>query len=261
MNTTDLDLPLRTAKPREHGLTMLIDNGVPLNYFKDLIQCCHEIIDFVKFGWGTATISQQLEEKISYLKEHKINFYFGGTLFEKYVVQNRVDAFYSYCKRYDCQYVEISNGTIPLANRNKAGFIADFAKEFSVLSEVGSKLASHERTPKEWLEDIQQDLEAGAYKVITEARESGTSGICHQNGELKDDLIMAIKNSPIDQRKIIFEAPNKSLQSAFIRTFGTNVNLANIAFSDPIGVETLRLGLRADTLLYFEREATHEGAK
>lgn len=261
MENFSLSLPSREAKPRPAGWTVLIDNGVPLRHFEDVIESGADYIDIVKFGWGTSVVTKFLQEKTEYLKRNGIGYYFGGTLFEKYVVQDKADNFYQLCRDYGCSYVEISNGTIAMSNKDKARYITDFSHEFTVLSEVGFKddAQSIRLHPAKWIEYIQEDMEAGATKVITEARESGTSGICRSNGEIRYGLIEEILASPLDCDRIIFEAPNKSLQTYFIKELGANVNLANIAFDDAIGLETLRLGLRSDTFLYFEeRMDTYE---
>jgi phosphosulfolactate synthase len=249
MNNFGLRLPNRESKPRNKGITVLIDNGIPIQLFKDYIKSASAYIDFVKFGWGTSVVTKYLEQKMESLKENNVKFFFGGTLFEKYVSQERVDEFYQLCQKYGCEYVEISNGTIPLSNKEKAKYIKSFSREFLVFSEVGSKdsLSSLNENIADWIEWMREDLEAGAHKVITEARESGTSGICSSNGELRFDLIDRILDSKIDLDRVIFEAPNKKLQTAFIKLVGPDVNLANIPFADSLSVETLRLGLRSDT--------------
>lgn len=249
MNNFGLRLPNRESKPRNKGITVLIDNGIPVQLFKDSISSASAYIDFVKFGWGTSIVTKYLEQKIECLKENNVRFFFGGTLFEKFVNQERVDDYYHFCRKHGCEYVEISNGTITLSNKEKASYIKDFSREFLVFSEVGSKDSNNNRNEdlSDWIEWIQEDLEAGADKVITEARESGTSGICSSNGELRFDLIDSILDSKIHLDSIIFEAPNKKLQTAFIKMVGPNVNLANIPFADSLSVETLRLGLRSDT--------------
>ncbi|MDO3660016.1 phosphosulfolactate synthase [Bacillus sp. C28GYM-DRY-1] len=249
MNDFSLELPVRTSKPRETGQTILIDNGYPLQFFKDVIAGASDYIDFVKFGWGTSLLTKDLEEKISSLNEHDIKFFFGGTLFEKYVSQKKVNEFHRYCTYFGCKYIEISNGTLPMTNKEKAAYIADFSDEFLVLSEVGSKDAelSSRQSSGEWLEYIIEDMEAGAEKVITEARESGTGGICSSSGDIRFQIVDDIISSKIDITRLIFEAPNKTLQQGFIQRIGPNVNLANIPFPDAIALETLRLGLRSDT--------------
>lgn len=251
---TFLELPFRDIKPRNHGLTILIDNGIPTKQFIDVIDSHGEFIDLIKFGWCTSLITKDLDKKIEYLRANNLDFYFGGTLFEKALQQRKVDALYNYFKRWGCKYVEISNGTIDLSNKVKAEYISDFSQEFEVFSEVGYKdtQRSMNLTPETWIEYILEDLEAGAVKVITESRESGQSGICAADGSVRCDLIDAIFNSEINLENLIFEAPNKALQVYFIKQLGANVNLANIPFKDVIGLETLRLGLRSDTLNLFQ---------
>lgn len=254
MNTNILALPERATKPRASGLTLMIDNGIPPRYFEDVIDGASQLIDIVKFGWGTSVVTEMLDRKIACLREHGINYYFGGTLFEKFLAQGQVDAYRAYCQRYGCRYVEISNGTIELTNREKARYITRFARDFHVLSEVGYK--DSERSlklhPGQWIEYINEDMMAGAERVITEARESGSSGIFRPDGEVRYGLIEEMLASGLDTTRLIFEAPRKDQQVYFIRRVGANVNLANIAPADLIGLETLRLGLRADTLLDFD---------
>ncbi|WP_067922518.1 phosphosulfolactate synthase [Alicyclobacillus shizuokensis] len=253
MNAAELTLPERASKPRSRGLTLLIDNGVPLHHFQDVVESFDGFIDFVKFGWGTSVITKHLTDKIRCLEEHDIGWFFGGTLFEKYVYQGKLAEYRRYLRQHGGRYVEISNGTIDLSNAEKAQYIREFSSEFTVFSEVGFKDGekSIHLSPARWIEYIQEDLAAGAFKVITEARESGTSGICRSNGEVRYGLIEEIADSGIDLDKVVFEAPNKTLQTYFIRLFGTNVNLGNVAFDDAVALETLRLGLRSDTLLQF----------
>ncbi|WP_078553979.1 phosphosulfolactate synthase [Bacillus alkalicellulosilyticus] len=253
MSFSILSLPFREVKPRKNGITVVIDNGVPLSFFKDTIESSGDLIDFVKFGWGTSLITKGLSEKIDCLQQHRIEYFFGGTLFEKFLSQDKVDGFYQFCKGHKCKYIEISNGTLPITNKEKAQYISDFSDEFLIFSEVGSKdsLASSKQNSSEWVEYLQEDLEAGATKVITEARESGTSGVCDKNGDMRFDLIDDILASPLDVTDIIFEAPTKHMQTTFIERIGPDVNLANISFQDPIPLETLRLGLRSDTFNLF----------
>ncbi|WP_100405908.1 phosphosulfolactate synthase [Bacillus solitudinis] len=251
-----LELPLRQSKPRDCGLTILIDNGSSLQQFKDTINSNSLLIDFVKFGWGTSLITKELEDKIVCLLENHIQYFFGGTLFEKFLSQGKIENFYDYCKRYQCSFIEISNGTINLTNKEKARYVSEFSKEFNVFSEVGSK--DYEKSDSycktEWIEHILEDLEAGSSKVITESRESGTSGICQSNGEMRYDIITDILASEIPIENVIFEAPNKKMQTYFIQKVGHQVNLANIPLADAISLETLRLGLRSDTFHLFNKE-------
>ena len=253
MRQSFLALPDRSVKPRETGLTVLIDSGQPAGRFIDVVQSHATMIDMVKFGWGTALVTPLLDEKLEALAESGIPFFFGGTLFEKALLQNRLSEFRRFLRSTGAQHVEISNGSIPLTNSEKARYIEEFADEFVVLSEVGYKDASrsHELYPAQWIECIQEDLRAGASWVITESRESGTSGMCRPDGELRKGLIAEILDSSIPSERLIFEAPNKALQVEFIRRLGANANLANIGFGDVIALETLRVGLRADTLMDF----------
>jgi phosphosulfolactate synthase len=258
MNSSALMLPQHAVKPRKRGLTILIDNGVPAHYFEDAIESAAQYVDVVKFGWGTSIVSDHLERKVATLQHFGVDYFFGGTLFEKFYSQRKFAAYVAFCRRFGCRFVEVSNGTIPLSNADKARVIADLSDEFQVLSEVGYKdtEASQLLSPSAWVDYIREDLAAGAFKTITEARESGTSGICRSDGELRYGLIEDILRSGIKSDDLIFEAPNKTLQAYFVRRLGTNVNLANIPFTDIIGLETLRLGLRSDTLLAFDERAT-----
>jgi phosphosulfolactate synthase len=244
-----LELPDRTHKPRTTGLTMVIDNGLPTAAFVDAINSNAELIDVVKFGWGTAMVTRDLDRKIAAVHDAGIRFSFGGTLFEKFVSQGRLDAYLDLCRRFGADLIEVSNGTIDLSDKVKSAYIRRCAEVLPVVSEVGSKdsdRADH-FTSAMWIEAIGDDLEAGAELVITEARESGSSGICDANGDLRFEVIEDILTSGIDPEDLLFEAPNKSLQAWFVTRVGANVNLGNVAPADVIGVETLRLGLRSDT--------------
>jgi phosphosulfolactate synthase len=233
---------------------MVIDNGLPTGYFRDALASTSEYVDLVKFGWGTCLVTPHIERKIQFLREMGIGYYFGGTLFEKHVRQNRFDDFRALCHRYGCEYVEVSSGTIELNSAEKAGYVAKLVGEFTVLAEVGYKdpQRSERLSPSRWVESIRMDLDAGAEYVITEARESGSSGICRPDGALRFGLIEDILDSGVPVDRLMFEAPGKTLQTYFVRRVGPQVNLGNIAAADVVGLETLRLGLRADTLLFFE---------
>ena len=257
---TGLNLPERTSKPRMDGITVLIDNGVPLHFFEDTINSSGQYIDFVKFGWGTSVVTKHLEKKIACLHENGVNFFFGGTLFEKFVSQKKVGDFEKFIRKFDCKYIEISNGTLDMTNKEKAIYIKNFSKDLIVFSEVGTKDSAKalRQNASEWVEWILEDLKAGSAKVITEARESGTSGICRGNGEMRMEIIDKIIEAGIDLKNIVFEAPTKKMQTAFINIAGPNVNLANISFTDPIPLETLRLGLRSDTFYLGEEYIVKE---
>jgi phosphosulfolactate synthase len=254
MNTTTLSLPSRAGKPRATGLTMVIDGGISLWHFADIISSASPYIDFVKFGWGTAVVTGDLRAKIKVLRAHETGFYFGGTLFEKYVLQDRFDDYRRFCLDHGCRHVEVSNGTIGISNSEKASYIRKLADDFTVVSEVGFKdpLRSDELPPGLWAEYIREDLEAGASLVTLEARESGRSGICRPDGQLRFGLIEEVLASGISQESLLFEAPTTSLQAYFVTRLGPDVNLGNIPAQGVLALETLRLGLRADTLTAFE---------
>ena len=254
MNPTALHLPSRTAKPRRRGLTMVIDGGIGTSHFTDLVSSAAEYIDFVKFGWGTAVVTSQLRAKIDALAANDIGFYFGGTLFEKYVLQGRFDDFKRFCTEHGARHVEVSNGTITLSNAEKASYVRKLAADFTVISEVGFKDPgrSEQLPPSLWAEYIKEDLEAGASLVTLEARESGRSGICRPDGALRFGLIEDVLTSGFGQDQLLFEAPSTALQAYFVTRLGPDVNLGNVPAAGVIGLETLRLGLRADTLTAFE---------
>lgn len=258
MDSLFLDLPHREAKPRRRGMTMVIDNGIPHGAFADGIASTAAYVDVVKFGWGTALVTPDLERKLEVLRGHGVGWYFGGTLFEKFVTQGRFESFLTLCRLCDCRYVEISNGTVEMAADRKAEFIRRTAEEFVVFSEVGFKDAGRasEQTAAQLVEAVHADLEAGATKVITESRESGRSGICRPDGTPREDLMDALLGSGVDVDRILFEAPTKELQTHFVKLVGPNVNLGNVSPADVLGLETLRLGLRSDTLLFFEQAPT-----
>ena len=233
---------------------MAIDNGLPFNYFCDLIGSASEHLDFVKFGWGTSVITANVEKKISFLQSEDVNFYLGGTLFEKYIIQDRFQQFRELLHDFDCRYVEVSNGTIDLDDARKSEYVAALSSEFMVISEVGSKdeVRSENMAPNRWINYIRDDLDAGAVLVTLETRESGRGGICRPNGELRYGLVEELLTSGVDPNSLLFEAPSMELQSYFVTRIGSDVNLGNIAPTDLIGLETIRLGLRSETLLHFE---------
>ena len=254
MNRSVLTLPDRAAKPRTSGLTMVIDGGIPLGMFTDLVELGAEYIDFVKFGWGTSVVTNCLREKIGVLDSHGIEFYFGGTLFEKFAVQGRFEEYRRFCEEYSCRHIEVSNGTIEMPNAEKAGYIRKLAGDFTIVSEVGFKDPGRSEMlpPSEWVASIKEDIDAGASLVTLEARESGSSGICRPDGELRYGLIEDVLSAGIGIDTLLFEAPTTALQTHMITRIGPNVNLGNVPAQGVIGLETLRLGLRSDTLTAFE---------
>jgi phosphosulfolactate synthase len=233
---------------------MMVDGGLPTQYFLDVVRSGAEYLDFVKFGWGTAVVTNDLRTKIDGLKDLDVDFYFGGTLFEKHARQNRFDEFREFCHRYGCRFVEVSNGTITMTNTEKAGYVRKLSDEFLVISEVGFKDGgrSESMPPSRWIESIEEDRDAGAVLVTLESRESGRSGICHPDGSLRYGLVEEVLSSDVSHDALLFEAPSTELQTFFVKRVGPDVNLGNVAATDVLGLETIRLGLRADTLTCFD---------
>lgn len=232
------------------GLTMVIDPGLPTGAFTDVVASHGEHIDLVKFGWGTALVTRDLDRKAAVLREAGIGFSFGGTLFERCLLTGQLDEFLALVERTGATHIEVSNGTVPLDQHAKAEYVRRMARYRPVLAEVGYKDAerSARLSPADWVAAIREDLDAGASLVITEARESGRSGIARPDGRLRDDVLRAVL-AAVDPGRMLFEAPTKDLQVELIRAIGPEVNLGNIAPADVIGVATLRRGLRGDTLL------------
>lgn len=250
MIDTALTLPERTSAPRERGLTVVIDPGLFTARFEDAIDSVGEYIDMVKFGWGTVLVTKDIKRKIDVLRSAGIEFYFGGTLFERFALQGLVDEWRHLCHTMGATHVEVSNGTIEMDDTEKAGWIERVAGEFTVISEVGAKDndRSEAMTAQHWVSAVHQDLRAGAALVTTEARESGRSGICSRDGNPRHDVVEQILRSGVEADQLLFEAPTKELQTYFVRRLGSSVNLGNVAADDVIALETLRLGLRSDTL-------------
>lgn len=220
-----ITLPERATKPRDRGLSIVIDNGTPTAFFTDVVESHGDLIDYVKFGWGTALVTRDLAAKVAALRAAGIGFFFGGTLFEKALYQGKLREYRAFCENLGCRHVEISNGTLDLDNAAKARYIAEWSRDFLVFSEVGFKdvQRSQDLYPGQWIEYIRQDRDAGAFKIITEARESGTSGICRADGELRYGLIAEILDSGLDPNDLVFEAPNKALQAYFVTRMGPDV--------------------------------------
>lgn len=241
------ELPDRGSKPRGTGLTHVLDRGLSLRQVDDLVEVAGASVDILKLGWGTALATGNLRPKLTRLREHGIPVVLGGTLTELAIRQRRVDGLVAWLHELGLEHVEVSDGTIVLDPREKRGLIRRLAKEFTVLSEVGSKDAEEIMAPYRWVEQIEAELEAGAWKVIAEARESGTAGIYRPDGEVRMGLIDEIAHA-VDPARLLFEAPRKDQQVFFLRRFGPDANLGNIAPDDVLGLETLRLGLRSDTM-------------
>jgi phosphosulfolactate synthase len=242
-----LTLPGRPQRPRQVGITHVIDKGMTLAEIEGMFEVAGEYIDIVKLGWGTSYVTRNLKEKLKLYGSFGVPVVLGGTLWEVCITQNKFDAWRSWVSELGLRHVEVSDGTITLPHDTKLQYISQLAQDFTVLSEVGSKDNDVVIAPYRWVELIEAELRAGAWKVITEARESGTAGIFRGDGEVRMGLIDEIVHR-VDPNRILFEAPQKPQQVWFIRKFGPNVNLGNIPPDEVIPLETLRLGLRADTL-------------
>jgi phosphosulfolactate synthase len=245
-----LRLPERTTKPRDSGITHVLDKGYSLDQVRDFLAVAEGYVDIVKLGWGTAVVTPRLREKIDLYQSHGVPVCFGGTLFEVCLRQNKLEEYLQVVRAMGMDHIEVSDGTIPMDEDDKIALLRRLTKEFKVLSEVGSKDADVVIAPYKWVESIKRELEAGAWKVVTEGRESGTVGIYQPGGDVKEGLLDEIVTA-VDARDLLFETPVKSQQVWFVRQFGANVNLGNIPPEEVISVETLRLGVRGDTLLRF----------
>jgi phosphosulfolactate synthase len=241
-----LDLPERSAKPRQQGITHVLDRGLSVAEVDGMVEVAGEFVDLVKLGWGTAVATGNLAPKLERYRAHDLPVVLGGTLTELAIAQDRLDKFVAWLHELGLEYIEISDGTITLAHDHKLELIERLSKEFVVLSEVGSKDDTRIMAPYKWVELIQAELAAGAWKVIAEARESGNVGIFRHDGEVRMGLIDEIVHA-IEPDKLLFEAPRKDQQVWFVRRFGPNVNLGNIPPEDVLSLETIRLGLRSDT--------------
>jgi phosphosulfolactate synthase len=241
-----LKLPDRTAKPRQEGITHVLDRGLSVAAVDGLVEVAGDYIDLVKLGWGTAVATGNLEAKLARYREHGIPVMFGGTLTELAIAQDRLDRLVAWLHELELDYIEVSDGTINIEHDRKLELVSSLAKEFIVLSEVGSKDNTRIMAPFRWVEQIEAELEAGAWKVIAEARESGSVGIFRHDGEVRMGLIDEIVHA-IPPDKILFEAPRKDQQVWFVRRFGPDVNLGNLTPEDVLSLETVRVGLRSDT--------------
>ncbi len=243
-------LPDRTEKPREGGITMVMDKGLSLRQTLDLVSVSGDYTDLVKLGFGTSLLTKDLNKKLGLYRDAGIKTYFGGTLFEAFIVRDMFDDYRRLLNKYEIEYVEVSDGSVKMNHEDKCNYIKELAKDFTVLSEVGTKEAGVIIHPNLWISMMNKELECGAWKVIAESRESGTVGIYRPNGNAHVTLINKILNK-VPKDKIIWEAPKKSQQAWFIGLQGANVNLGNIGPEDVIPLETLRLGLRGDTFKQF----------
>jgi len=243
-------IPQRSVKNRSHGITMVMDKGLSTRQAADMIETGGNQIDFVKFGFGTSLVSPNIKEKIKLYTEANIKVYLGGTLLEAFIIRNKFEDYLKIIDKFKLTAAEVSDGSIEIPHDEKCKYINILSKNFTVLSEVGSKEEGIIIHPSKWIKMMNAELQAGSSKVIAEARESGTVGIFHRNGSTHVLLVNKI-TSKVPVENIIWETPQKSQQVYFIKLFGSNVNLGNIAPDDVIPLETLRLGLRGDTFFHF----------
>ncbi|MFL9485405.1 phosphosulfolactate synthase [Chitinophagaceae bacterium LWZ2-11] len=253
MNFSLTQIPERTAKPRTDGITMVMDKGLSINEVHNFLDSTGPHVDIVKLGFGTSFVTPRLREKIEIYKKYGMHVYFGGTLFEAFLVRNQFEDYIAVCKDYNIDYIEVSDGSINIPHTEKCGYIEKLTKDFTVLSEVGSKDATHIMPPYKWIELMRAELEAGASYVIAEAREAGNVGIYRGSGEVREGLVNEILTQ-IPGEKIMWEAPQKAQQLYFLELLGCNVNLGNIAPTEVIPLEAMRVGLRGDTFaLYLDK--------
>jgi phosphosulfolactate synthase len=254
MNFTLSQMPDRHQKPRESGITMVMDKGLSIQEARNFLSIAYPHVDVLKLGFGTSYVTPNLREKIEVYRSYDVPVYFGGTLFEAFLIRGQVEDFIHICKDFGVHHVEVSDGSVDIPHAEKCGYIEKLTKHFTVLSEVGSKDAAHIIPPYKWIELMRAELSAGASYVIAEARESGNVGIYRGSGEVREGLVQEILTQ-IPGEKILWEAPQKAQQLYFLELLGCNVNLGNIAPSEVISLEAMRIGLRGDTFhLYLDKE-------
>ncbi|MFT4153749.1 phosphosulfolactate synthase [Parafilimonas sp.] len=250
MNFNLTQIPERKQKPRASGITMIMDKGLSFEETKNFLSISHPHVDILKLGFGTAYVTPNLREKIEVYQSYNIPVYFGGTLFEAFLIRNQFNDYIEICKDYNINYMEVSDGSITIPHAEKCGYIEKLAKYGTVLSEVGSKDETNIFPPYKWIELMRAELEAGSSYVIAEAREAGNVGLYRGTGEVRQGLVQEILTQ-IPAEKIIWEAPQKSQQLYFLELLGANVNLGNIAPAEVIALEAMRLGLRGDSFHLF----------
>jgi len=254
MNFFLTDIPLRTEKPREFGLTMIMDKGLSINDTKNFIDMCGPHTDIIKLGFGTSAISPHIETKIKLYQDAGLMVYLGGTLFEAFIIRGMFKEYKNLLRKWNLNMCEVSDGSINISHEEKCNYIKELSKEFKVVSEVGSKDEKVLIAPYKWIELMQKELDAGSWKVIAEAREGGNVGIYRKGGDVRSDLIDEILTK-IPTEKILWEAPKKPQQVWFIKLLGPNVNLGNISWDEVIPLETLRIGLRGDTFYDYLKDS------
>lgn len=260
MNYNLTQVPKRTLKPRESGLTMVMDKGMSVREVEDFLSIGANYTDIVKLGWATSFVTPNLKDKIRAYKSAGVPVYFGGTLFEAFLVRDQFEDYLRVIDEFGLEYAEVSDGSIEIPHDEKCKYINRLSQHVKVLSEVGSKDAEKIFAPYKWIQMMQAELDAGAWKVIGEAREGGNVGLFRSSGEVRQGLVDEIIHA-INPENIIWEAPQKSQQVYFVKLVGANVNLGNIAPHELIPLETIRLGLRGDTFATFLPDKTKKKYK
>lgn len=256
MNFHLSQIPARNPKPRDVGITMVMDKGLSVEDSRNFMSVAHPHVDLVKLGFGTAFVTPNLKDKLEVYRSYNIPVYFGGTLFEAFLIRNQLDEYVSVCKEFGIVFMEVSDGSINIPHLEKCHHIETLSKHGTVLSEVGSKDSTHIIPPYKWIQLMNAELKAGATYVIAEARETGNAGIYRGSGEVREGLVQEILTQ-VPAEKIIWEAPQKTQQLYFLELIGCNVNLGNIAPSEMIALEAMRIGLRGDTFfLYLNKEVS-----
>jgi phosphosulfolactate synthase len=242
-----LQLPARAAKPRSRGITHVLDSGLTPEGTRAFLGQAGHLVDIVKVGWGIGYVDPELSTRVPICTEHGCPVSLGGTLLEVAALQDRVGELRDWALSVGMTHIEVSNGLRALTASRKHALVRELAADFVVLAETGAKEGNYPPTPAEWAQEMTRDLEAGASLVIAEGRESGTVGLYHADQGIREDLVSAIL-AWIPADKVIFEAPGKSQQAWFVRQYGADVNIGNVAPASVLALETLRLGLRADTV-------------
>lgn len=250
MNFNLTQMPDRLTKPRQSGITMVMDKGLSVEEARNFLSVSHPHVDMVKLGFGTSYVTPDLTKKLEVYRSYNMPVYFGGTLFEAFLIRNQFEDYISVCKEFGVSYMEVSDGSITIPHAEKCGYIEKLTKHGTVLSEVGSKDAAHIIPPYKWIELMRAELSAGSTYVIAEAREAGNVGIYRGSGEVREGLVQEILTQ-IPGERIMWEAPQKAQQLYFIELLGCNVNLGNIAPSEVIAMEAMRIGLRGDTFDFY----------
>lgn len=254
MNFNLSQIPERNTKPRNHGITMVMDKGLSVQEAENFMSVAKPHVDMVKLGFGTAFVTPNLKDKLAVYRSHGMPVYFGGTLFEAFLIRNQFEDYIKICEEFGVGFMEVSDGSITIPHAEKCGYIEKLSKIGTVLSEVGSKDAAHIIPPYKWIELMRAELNSGSTYVIAEAREAGNVGIYRGTGEVREGLVQEILTQ-IPEEQIIWEAPQKAQQLYFLELIGCNVNLGNIAPAEVIALEAMRIGLRGDTFhLYLDKE-------